>query len=133
MLALDRSILTENIARRGLHLTSDYTTDPLETFFVKDVVRPGLPPVPVLGDVATEDTLRHAANVFAETDGGPLRVHGPRRRDTRPHPHPRHLGGPPARPHRGNRSLPIPEHLYPQQPANAFSNKAKAIALAYST
>ena len=76
VLALERSILTEKIARRGLHLTSDYTTDPLETFFVNDVVRPGLPPVPVLGDVATEDTLRHAANVFAETGGGPLGVHG---------------------------------------------------------
>jgi chloride channel protein, CIC family len=84
VLALDRSILTEKIARRGLHLSSDYTTDPLETFFVNDVVRPGLPPVPVLGDVATEDTLRHAANVFAETGGGPLRVHG-RDGETRGH------------------------------------------------
>ena len=61
VLALDRSILTEKIARRGLHLTSDYTTDPLETFFVNDVVRPGSPPVPVVGTVTTEDTLRHAA------------------------------------------------------------------------
>lgn len=34
MLILDRSILTEKIARRGLHLTCDYTTDPLEAFFV---------------------------------------------------------------------------------------------------
>lgn len=76
VLALDRSILTEKIARRGLHLTSDYTTDPLETFFVKDVVRQGLPPVPGVGDVTTEATLRHAANVFAETGGGPLVVRG---------------------------------------------------------
>ena len=76
VLALERSILTEKIARRGLHLTSDYTTDPPETFFVKDVVRQGLPPVPVVGEVTTEATLRHAANVFAETGAGPLRVRG---------------------------------------------------------
>lgn len=31
MLLHDRSILTEKVARRGLHLTSDYTTDPLAT------------------------------------------------------------------------------------------------------
>ncbi|GAA2100023.1 hypothetical protein GCM10009841_14360 [Microlunatus panaciterrae] len=38
VLALRRSVLTEKIARRGLHLTRDYTTDPLETFFAADVM-----------------------------------------------------------------------------------------------
>lgn len=37
-LILKRSILTEKIARRGLHLTREYSTDPLETFFARDVL-----------------------------------------------------------------------------------------------
>nr|WP_235215284.1 chloride channel protein [Phaeacidiphilus oryzae] len=39
-LILKRSVLTEKIARRGLHLTREYSTDPLETFFVHEVMRP---------------------------------------------------------------------------------------------
>ncbi|WP_420894784.1 chloride channel protein [Streptomyces noursei] len=37
-LLLKRSVLTEKIARRGLHLTREYSTDPLETFFVEEVM-----------------------------------------------------------------------------------------------
>jgi chloride channel protein, CIC family len=77
VLLLDRSILTEKIARRGLHLTSDYTTDPLETFFVADVMRPEPSHDPAAGTVGPRDTLRHAANVFAGSDGHPLRVVAP--------------------------------------------------------
>jgi H+/Cl- antiporter ClcA len=40
VLVLKRSVLTEKIARRGLHLTREYSTDPLETFFVSDVMHP---------------------------------------------------------------------------------------------
>lgn len=39
-LILKRSVLTEKIARRGLHLTREYSTDPLETFFAHEVMRP---------------------------------------------------------------------------------------------
>ncbi len=74
VLLLDRSILTEKIARRGLHLTRDYTTDPLETFFVADVMRTEPAPTPAGGIVETRDTLRHAANVLAESGGLPLKV-----------------------------------------------------------
>ncbi|MCO5993669.1 chloride channel protein [Actinoallomurus rhizosphaericola] len=38
-LLLDRSVLTEKIARRGLHLTREYSIDPLEGFFARDVIR----------------------------------------------------------------------------------------------
>ncbi|HET6502089.1 MAG TPA: chloride channel protein [Amycolatopsis sp.] len=38
VLVLKRSVLTEKIARRRLHLTREYTTDPLETFFVHEVM-----------------------------------------------------------------------------------------------
>jgi hypothetical protein len=74
VLLLDRSILTEKIARRGLHLTSDYTTDPLETFFVDDVMHPEPSHTPAAGTVSPRDTLRHAANIFAASGGDPLRV-----------------------------------------------------------
>jgi chloride channel protein, CIC family len=37
-LILKRSVLTEKVARRGLHLTREYTTDPLETFFAREVM-----------------------------------------------------------------------------------------------
>ncbi len=38
VLLLKRSVLTEKIARRGLHLTREYSTDPLEAFFVEEVM-----------------------------------------------------------------------------------------------
>lgn len=41
VLLLKRSVLTEKIARRRLHLTREYTTDPLETFFVREVMTTG--------------------------------------------------------------------------------------------
>jgi len=37
-LILKRSVLTEKIARRGLHLTREYSTDPLEAFFIEQVM-----------------------------------------------------------------------------------------------
>jgi CBS-domain-containing membrane protein len=40
VLLLKRSILTEKISRRGLHLSREYAVDPLETMFVKDVMQP---------------------------------------------------------------------------------------------
>jgi CBS domain-containing protein len=38
VLLLKRSVLTEKIARRGLHLTREYSTDPLEIFFAREVM-----------------------------------------------------------------------------------------------
>ncbi|OBJ40633.1 chloride channel protein [Mycobacterium colombiense] len=77
VMMLDRSVLTEKIARRGLHLTRDYTTDPLEAFFVADVMHPEPADIPTGGSVTTRDTLRHAANVLAESGGRALRVLSP--------------------------------------------------------
>jgi CIC family chloride channel protein len=39
-LALKRSVLTERIARRGFHLSQEYSTDPLEMLLVAEVMRP---------------------------------------------------------------------------------------------
>jgi CIC family chloride channel protein len=75
-LLLKRSVLTEKIARRGLHLTREYSIDPLEVILAREVMdehaprfdavvgrlrQPGLPGGAVFGD----DTLRHVANQFA--------------------------------------------------------------------
>jgi hypothetical protein len=75
VLVLQRSVLTEKIARRGLHLTRDYTTDPLETFFASDAMQTS-PDAMVRArrlaadgghDVVGEgDTLRHVAYLLAE-------------------------------------------------------------------
>ena len=80
VLMLDRSVLTEKIARRGLHLTCDYTTDPLEAFFVEEVMHPGTRTPRWAARSAPRDTLRHAANVLAEAGwpsvaGGVARRH----------------------------------------------------------
>lgn len=39
VLILKRSILTEKVARRGFHLTREYSIDPLEILFVREVMR----------------------------------------------------------------------------------------------
>jgi CBS domain-containing protein len=39
VLVLKRSILTEKVARRGFHLSREYSTDPLEVLFVREVMR----------------------------------------------------------------------------------------------
>jgi CIC family chloride channel protein len=64
-LLLKRSVLTEKVARRGLHLTREYTTDPLETFFAREVMTPlAESRAPVL-TVQADSTLREVANTFA--------------------------------------------------------------------
>jgi CIC family chloride channel protein len=72
-LLLKRSVLTEKIARRGLHLTREYSTDPLEVFFAREVMTPAPPghtvdelagPSPVLAH--PDQTLREVAELFAE-------------------------------------------------------------------
>ena len=50
VLTLKRSILTEKIARRGYHLSREYSLDPLEILFVREVMRTH---VVVLPDDAT--------------------------------------------------------------------------------
>ncbi|HEX4773672.1 MAG TPA: chloride channel protein [Bryobacteraceae bacterium] len=46
VLTLKRSILTEKISRRGFHLTREYATDPLEIFFVREVMRTNIVALP---------------------------------------------------------------------------------------
>ncbi|HTZ45559.1 MAG TPA: chloride channel protein [Jatrophihabitans sp.] len=80
-LLLKRSVLTEKIARRGLHLTREYTTDPLETFFAADVMDPDarvLAPDELAPDELTADELAPdaappgAQRLFPVVSGGRL-------------------------------------------------------------
>jgi hypothetical protein len=69
-------VLTEKIARRGLHLTREYTTDPLEALFAHEVMtrnpvrdgavlRDGFNNSPARPVVYTDHTLREVANILA--------------------------------------------------------------------
>src|SRR5204862_309750 len=55
VLVLRRSILTEKIARRGYHLSREYSTDPLEILFVREVMRTSVAALPA---DAPYDSLR---------------------------------------------------------------------------
>lgn len=79
VLILKRSVLTEKIARRGLHLTREYTTDPLETFFAAEVMLTDQESMDTVAKFPTaggpedvvvhpNDTLRHVSYLFAEHD-----------------------------------------------------------------
>ncbi|HLJ45172.1 MAG TPA: chloride channel protein [Bryobacteraceae bacterium] len=52
VLLLKRSILTEKVARRGFHLTREYSTDPLEILFVREVMRTNVVALPAEGTIA---------------------------------------------------------------------------------
>jgi chloride channel protein, CIC family len=55
VLLLKRSILTEKVARRGFHLTREYSIDPLEILFVREVMRTKVAALPA---EATIEDLR---------------------------------------------------------------------------
>src|SRR5579871_941956 len=58
VLTLRRSILTEKVARRGYHLSREYTVDPLEILFVREVMRTNVVALP-----ATMSTAELAASL----------------------------------------------------------------------
>jgi H+/Cl- antiporter ClcA/CBS domain-containing protein len=69
-LLLKRSVLTEKIARRGLHLTREYSTDPLETFFAREVMTTD--PVVLTAGATIGGLLPAAADVNASGPITPL-------------------------------------------------------------
>lgn len=72
--ALKRSILTEKIARRGYHLTREYSTDPLEIFFVREVMRTKVAVLPAAAspsqvrDLLKPDKLLREQRLFPVVD-----------------------------------------------------------------
>ncbi|UTI63667.1 chloride channel protein [Paraconexibacter antarcticus] len=64
-LLLKRSVLTEKIARRGLHLSREYAVDPLEVLLVDEVMSSAPPDEETALVICIDDTLREAALQFA--------------------------------------------------------------------
>ncbi len=59
VLVLKRSILTEKVARRGYHLTREYSIDPLEILFAREVMRTNIAALPADATLhALRDSLR---------------------------------------------------------------------------
>jgi CBS domain-containing protein len=61
VLVMRRSILTEKVARRGFHLSREYSVDPLELGFVRDVMRTSVVAIPI--DAAVEHLIAGGAEV----------------------------------------------------------------------
>jgi H+/Cl- antiporter ClcA len=80
VLTLRRSILTEKVSRRGFHLSREYSIDPLEIIFAREVVRTGVVALPA--DAAgPEVAAALASHRPAERPAYPSSV--PRRHDQR--------------------------------------------------
>ncbi len=60
VLMLKRSILTEKVARRGYHLSREYSVDPLEILFVREVMRDNIVALPADATAASASGLLHA-------------------------------------------------------------------------
>jgi CBS domain-containing protein len=70
VLVLKRSILTEKIARRGYHLSREYSIDPLEILFAREVMTGNVVALPV--DAPVEKLAKH---VRVDALGGPQRLY----------------------------------------------------------
>jgi CBS domain-containing protein len=58
VLTLKRSILTEKVARRGYHMSREYSVDPLEILFVREVMRDNVAALPAGASAAATRPLR---------------------------------------------------------------------------
>ncbi len=76
VLLMKRSILTEKIARRGLHLSQEYAVDPLELLFVREVMREEDATLPAALDVKAfpDEPLRAVVYRMAEAGRAAIAV-----------------------------------------------------------
>jgi chloride channel protein, CIC family len=70
VLMLDRSILTEKVARRGFHMSREYAVDPLEILFTREVMRSNIVALPA---GAPFDTL--VSSLRVDPEKGPQRLY----------------------------------------------------------
>jgi CBS domain-containing protein len=70
VLVLGRSILTEKVARRGYHLSREYSVDPLEILFVREVMRPNIVALHAEAPFATL-----AGSLRVDPEKGPQRLY----------------------------------------------------------
>ena len=75
VLTLKRSILTEKVARRGYHLSREYSVDPLEILFVREVMRSDIVALPADASVSDltaslrDDHSRRRQGLYPVVDG----------------------------------------------------------------
>jgi len=74
VLVLDRSVLTEKVARRGYHVTREYEIDPLEVLFVREVMGEVRPDIPADHVAHADETLRTVTQRMAAAKVTTLRV-----------------------------------------------------------
>jgi CBS domain-containing protein len=77
-LLLKRSILTEKISRRGYHLSREYSVDPLEILFVREVMRTSIAALPAEAtgqQLSQSDHERRGQHLYPVI-GGERRVAG---------------------------------------------------------
>jgi H+/Cl- antiporter ClcA/CBS domain-containing protein len=74
-LVLRRSILTEKVSRRGYHLSCEYSVDPLEIVFAREVVRTAVVALPadatrdsIAATLASSTSPRHQQRLFPVVD-----------------------------------------------------------------
>ncbi|HTP29170.1 MAG TPA: chloride channel protein [Anaeromyxobacteraceae bacterium] len=67
VLALKRSVLTEKVARKGTHLTREYSVDPLEVFLVQQIMPRGF--LLFRTDTSLKSAMRDATNEPSRTRG----------------------------------------------------------------
>jgi chloride channel protein, CIC family len=70
VLVLDRSILTEKVARRGFHMSREYAVDPLEILFTREVMRTNIAALPA---GAPYDAL--VTSLRVDPEKGPQRLY----------------------------------------------------------
>jgi CIC family chloride channel protein len=72
VLVLRRSILTEKVSRRGFHLSREYSTDPLEILFVREVMGSEIAAIPASLNrdqiIASIGGKRRGHRIFAVVD-----------------------------------------------------------------
>jgi CIC family chloride channel protein len=72
VLIMKRSILTEKVARRGHHLTREYTVDPFDVHRVSEVMLQKFQPVPASITVKELADKRAQTGVFIRHQGAPI-------------------------------------------------------------
>jgi CBS domain-containing protein len=76
VLTLKRSILTEKVARRGFHLSREYSVDPLELIYVREVMRTKIAVLPatlkvkdIISSLRTNHRQKQRLLLIVEEDG----------------------------------------------------------------
>jgi chloride channel protein, CIC family len=127
VLLMKRSILTEKVARRGVHVAREYSVDPLERIPVRAVMHTALSLAPA--DLSVEEAVRTSAVpdgaesgiVLVSDEGTPSGFVA--RSDLRKYVE---IGGDPTEPVR-SRAVPLSSATYPDEPMRIAADRLSAL------